>query len=61
MTMALKSSSNRSIQDDLKEISKMTKKDMIGGGIKAILDGQEMARARDKQFNDEVGFKPNER
>ena len=45
------------IQKTLDQIHKMTKDDYIGGPIKAILDGQEMARKRTEQFMDDIGYK----
>ena len=55
--MALKSSSNRSIQDDLKEISKMTNKDMIGGPIKFIIDSKKEAQERTDRELDMIGYR----
>ena len=45
------------IRKDLDQVHKMTRDDYIGGPIKSILDGQEMARKRTEQFLDEIGYK----
>ena len=45
------------IKKDLDQVQKMTRDDYIGGPIKSILDGQEMARQRTEQFLDEIGYK----
>jgi hypothetical protein len=56
-TGALPQNEHDQIKKDLDQVQKMTRDDYIGGPIKSILDGQEMARKRTEQFLDDIGYK----